>query len=214
MKGFHVFVIGSAILMMAGLIAGIIHEKAHFLLWLCECRHPVADHYFYYITLVGEPHGYIFFGLLLWMISWRKMLTVPVLGILVTIMSFLLKEFFQYERPALYLDRIGWEGPMSVLGYYMPSGFHSFPSGHAMAGWALFTLMAAHIRRVWFSIFCLFLATSVAISRVYLMAHFLQDVVAGSMIGFALGYFIYYIYGLWIKKIKERESLAQPVNTE
>lgn len=213
MKGFHVFIIGAAILLAFGLAAEFLKDKAHFLLWLCDCRHPVLDYFFYYVTLAGEPHGFIFFGLMLWMISWRKMITIPSLGLIVTIVSFLLKEMFQYERPALYLNRIGWEGPMSVLGYYMPSGYHSFPSGHSMAAWALCTLVSAHIKKTGFSIFCLFLATSVSVSRVYLMAHFLQDVVVGAMIGIALGCGVYYLYIFWMRKVNARIlSSAQPDN--
>ena len=122
------------------------------------------------------------------------MLTVPILGLVVSLTSYLLKLFFQHERPSLYLERIGWEGSMSILGYPVIGGYHSFPSGHSMAAWAIFTLMAAHIKKTWFSLLCLFFAVSVSISRVYLVVHFLQDVVAGAMIGFSLGYGVYYFY--------------------
>jgi len=90
------------------------------------------------------------------------------------------------------------------MDYQVLSGYHSFPSGHSMAAWALFTLMAVHIKKTWFSILALFLATSVSISRVYLMVHFLQDVVAGAMIGFSLGYAVYYAYITW-----QKPSLSQ-----
>jgi len=200
MKSFYVFVTGAAILMIIGLFASLFSEKAHFLLWMFEWRYPAADYYFYYVTKLGEEHGFIFFGILLWISSWKKMLPVPILGIIVTIVSYVLKLFFQHERPSLYLQKINWEGAISVLGYNTISGYHSFPSGHSMAAWALFTLMAAMIRKTWFSILSLFLAVSVSISRVYLGAHFLQDVVAGAMVGFSLGYGVYYVYDRWQKK--------------
>lgn len=181
-------------MIIAGVVGSFIGDKAHLLFYLTEYRSTPADYFFYYVTLLGEPHGFIFFGLLLWFISWKRMLTVPVTGIIVTIVSFLLKQVFQSERPILYLDKMGWDGPMSVLDYHIVTGHTSFPSGHSMAGWALFTLMAAHIRKPWFSILCLFLATAVSISRIYLVVHFLRDVVVGAMVGIALGYGVYYYY--------------------
>lgn len=204
MKPFLVYVIGSVILIILGLIASLVNEKSHFLLWLFEWRHPVADYYFYYVTMLGEWHGFVICGLLLWAQSWKRMVPVPVLGLTVMIVSFLLKEVFQHERPSVYLSKINWEGTIAVLGYPILGGYHSFPSGHALAGWALFTLMAAIVRKTWVSIVCLFLAVSVGLSRIYLMAHFLQDVVAGAMIGFSIGYGVYYLYVRWRKKLDQK----------
>ena len=208
MRSFYVFVTGAVIMMIIGLFASLFSEKAHFLLWLFEWRYPAADYYFYYITKLGEEHGFIFFGILLWISSWKKMLPVPILGIIVTVVSYVLKLFFQHERPSLYLQKINWEGAISVLGYHTISGYHSFPSGHSMAAWALFTLMAAMIKRTWFSILALFLAASVSISRIYLVTHFLQDVVAGAMVGFSLGYGVYYLYDRWQKKNQNLPPVA------
>ncbi|HUR30290.1 MAG TPA: phosphatase PAP2 family protein [Saprospiraceae bacterium] len=204
MRAFYVYVTGAVILMVIGLLSSLISEKAFFLLWLSEWRNPVADYYFYYLTKLGESYGYILFGIFLLTQSWKKMLPVPVLGGIVMLTSYTLKQFFQHERPSLYLKRIEWEGTMSILGYPSLGGYHSFPSGHSMAAWALFTLIAVMIRKTWVSIICLFLAVSVSISRVYLLAHFLQDVAAGAMIGFSLGYGVYYFYARWMKKYGEK----------
>ncbi len=204
MKGFILFRNGAVILVILGLIFSLTGEKGQFLLWLTGYRHPFADYYFYYVTLLGEPHGFIVCGLLLWLTSWKKMITIPSLGGILVVTSYSLKTFFEHERPILYLNRIGYEGPMSVLGYPMLMGHHGFPSGHSMAAWALFTLVAALIKNTWVSILCLFLAMSVSISRIYLMAHFLQDVVAGAMVGIALGYGVYYLYEQWTKVTSPR----------
>lgn len=209
MKAFYVYVTGSVILMITSLFASLFNEKAEFLIWLFKWRNPVADYYFYYITTLGESHGFIFFGVLLLFQGWRKMLPIPILGITVMIVSYLLKQFFQHERPSVYLEKTNWEGTISVLGYHVLGGYHSFPSGHSMAAWALFTLMAAIIKKTWFSLLCLFLAVSVSLSRIYLMAHFLQDVVAGAMVGFALGYGAYYFYDRSQKKYQSQPALIQ-----
>jgi membrane-associated phospholipid phosphatase len=202
MKAVYVFVTGAVLLMIAGVIASIFNEKDFFMFWLTERRHTIPDYYFYYVTMLGEGYAFIFFGILLWISSWRKMLAIPALGLIVMLTSWGLKQFFRHERPSVYLNRIEWEGTMSVLGYPSLGGYQSFPSGHSMAAWALFTLMAVYIRKTWFSILALILAVSVSLSRVYLMVHFMQDVVAGAMIGFSLGYGVYYAHQRWMKKVK------------
>ncbi|MEP6793711.1 MAG: phosphatase PAP2 family protein [Saprospiraceae bacterium] len=199
MRGFNIFRNGAVILVLLGLIFSLTADKAQFLLWLAKHRDTFADYYFYYVTKLGEFPGFVICGLLLWISSWKKMLTVPALGALVLGTSFTLKEFFQHERPSIYLSRIGYQGPLAVLGYPMLSGHHSFPSGHTMGAWALFTLVAALSKNSWVSVVCLFLAFSVSISRIYLLAHFLEDVVSGAMVGIALGYGVYFAYVRWIK---------------
>ena len=77
------------------------------------------------------------------------------------------------------------------------SGWTSFPSGHATTAFALATVLALHARNKRWGILYLLLAIGEAYSRVYLGQHFLEDVVAGSLIGvfFAIGtyYFVRHI---------------------
>lgn len=199
MKGFDLYRNGAVILVLLGLAFSLTADKAQFLLWLAKHRNTFADYFFYYVTKLGELQGFVICGLLLWLTSWKKMATVPALGAIVLGASYTLKSFFQHERPSLYLSRIGYEGPLAVLGYPMLSGHHSFPSGHSMGAWALFTLVASLTKKTWVSVLCLFLAFSVSISRIYLLAHFLEDVVSGAMVGIVLGYGVYYAYVRWIK---------------
>ena len=188
MMAWKVFVYGALLTIMLGVAATFLGDKGHFLIWLTQYRNPVTDGYFYYVTRLGEEYGFIVIGLMLWLRSWRKMIVIPSLGLAVMLVSFLLKKVFSEERPLLYLKRMGWDGPMAVMDYHLLTGHASFPSGHSMAAWALFTLTAGIVRKTWVSVLCLVLAVSVSLSRVYLMAHFLRDVVAGAAIGFALGY--------------------------
>lgn len=204
MKGFQVFLALAVCFLIAGIAGTMFGDKAYFLIWLTGHRTTVLDYFFYYVTILGESPPFILFGLLLWLSSWKKMLTIPVLGLIATIVSFLLKQSFKSERPRLYLERIGWDGPLHVMDYHVVTGLTSFPSGHSMAAWALFTLMAAHVRKTWFSILAAVLAVSVSLSRVYLMVHFLRDVIAGAMIGIALGYAVYHYYRQWEVKQMQR----------
>ena len=83
--------------------------------------------------------------------------------------------------------------------YGDPTG-PSFPSGHALGSFCFAGFLVATVmqiarknpakRRVAIisSIAALFFATSVALSRVYLGAHFPSDVTAGAFLGFLIGF--------------------------
>lgn len=206
MNAWKIYVTGTILFLVIGITLTFPGDKGYFLKWLTEHRNPFLDYYFYYITRLGEEYGFVVIGLILWLRSWRKMLVIPLLGAIVILVSYLLKNLFSEERPLLYLRRIGWDGPMAVLDYQLLSGHASFPSGHSLAAWALFTLIAAMIRKPWVSLACLFLAISVSLSRVYLLAHFLRDVLGGAAIGFALGATIYFLYDKWMNKNKLEET--------
>jgi len=195
------FGIWASIIIGSGLIASLAAGKGDFLIWLALHRNSFLDYYSYYITKASEPIGYILVGLLLLISSWKKMLFVPAVGLISTFVTYSLKMFFQHERPALFLKRMNWAGPTDVLDYHMLVGHSSFPSGHSMAAWALFTLTALVSQKTWISVMCIFLAVSVSFSRIYLMAHFLQDVVFGAMLGCLIAYGMYALYRAWMKKV-------------
>lgn len=69
----------------------------------------------------------------------------------------------------------------------MYTGPNSFPSGHSLGAFALFSLLAFFLpKRSGYVTAMFFLAISVGVSRVYLVQHFWQDVYAGSLVGVVL----------------------------
>ena len=60
----------------------------------------------------------------------------------------------------------------------------SFPSGHATSVFAVATALAASYPALRWPLYGL--ATAIALGRVYLARHYLSDVIAGALIGFAI----------------------------
>lgn len=70
---------------------------------------------------------------------------------------------------------------------------YSFPSGHATFAWALAVVLASKEPRLKY--FYYTLAVLISLSRIYLGAHYPSDVVAGTFLGLAIGYF-----SLWVER--------------
>ena len=87
-----------------------------------------------------------------------------------------------------------------VDGVVLHAGFSSFPSGHTMSAFAVFSLLAffaSHSKRQIFLFVSL--AILVAASRVYLIQHFVADVWMGSLLGVMLAYLIFQLFSLSTK---------------
>ena len=74
----------------------------------------------------------------------------------------------------------------------LPPDQFSFPSGHSITAFAVAVPLSLCCSSLMIGL--LFCAISVAVSRILLGMHFLSDVVAGSMIGAALGYWSYILF--------------------
>ena len=89
----------------------------------------------------------------------------------------LLKAISRRERPC-HLEPHCWA---TIL----PPDKFSFPSGHTMTAFSIALVVAFSIRASKGPLY--FLAISIAVSRVVLGMHFLSDVLAGAVLGSALG---------------------------
>ena len=76
----------------------------------------------------------------------------------------------------------------------LPPDRFSFPSGHTMTAFAVAIPLALFYPAL--TIGLLLCALSIAISRILLGMHFLSDVIAGAMIGSAIGYLGYLAFQL------------------
>ena len=69
----------------------------------------------------------------------------------------------------------------------------TFPSGHSLTATIIAMMLSLLTTNRWLQVFFGLLFPSIAISRIYLSRHFAIDTVGGSMIGFFIFIFTYYI---------------------
>lgn len=155
------------------------------------------------ISIIGSSEAVLLITLVitvifLWKRDWYHtlfFLTVSVGGV---VLNFVLKVLFQRERP-------GEMSHIEVFNYSFEIPSYSFPSGHMMRTTILllFLIYVSHrfikgsILQVSAYIFFVLIMVGVALSRLFLDAHFLSDVLAAASISitwFCLCYLIFNRY--------------------
>jgi membrane-associated phospholipid phosphatase len=185
------------------------------LFYFSHHRSVFFNNLFLLITKLGEELAFLV--IIIWFLfkKNRKMaLKIVATGIAVLVISQLLKALFSHPRPITVLEQNGVLVKMNLVNDYILRGDNSFPSGHSTAAFALYTILALHYaRKRNIQIFLLILAILVGISRVYLVAHFPEDILFGSAIGvfIALGIDYYFVNKIFPKQ-KEKAILNDLTN--
>ncbi|MCF8236533.1 MAG: phosphatase PAP2 family protein [Saprospiraceae bacterium] len=161
-----------------------------------------TDLLFIYGTKWGEEYGYIVITLILLVSRWKDAIWIPLVGFFVSLFSFLTKMYFRSPRPGHYANADWFRDQIILVDGITPlSGFTSFPSGHTMSAFALaaFTIYLYRSKR-WLWVILFALAILVAVSRIYLVMHFLRDVLFGSFLGVVLAIIMAVVHFLLTKK--------------
>lgn len=187
---FAVFAVGGAVLLEY-------MPQGEEIIWMSRHRSPVADIFFRGATLLGE--GYVFFavGIVFLLLRRRDWIWSSALGLVVLVVAYGAKFWFAHDRPYAWFHKMGlWNAVTPVPGVDMHSGATSFPSGHTMAAFAIYSFLAFTIRpgRGWPLLFFT-VALLVGISRIYLVQHFWKDVYFGALIGMLLAWAVYVLKG-------------------
>lgn len=175
------------------------NEKGDALLFLNQNHTPFWNTFFIYATQLGEEGIYILTILGCLFIRFRYSILFLLTGGLVAVLSFLAKQFFKYERPFTFFDKQGLAETIDFIdGVYILKGTTSFPSGHTMSAFAVYSLLVLLLPiayKKWMALPLLLIAILVGISRIYLVHHFLMDVCLGSILGVLVAVLVYWIQG-------------------
>ncbi len=206
---FYIFCL--ALLFALGGVLLVLYDKPDILLFLNQNRNGSLDLYFSWATTLGEePMYFIIAGVLLFYRIGHG-LVIGLIGFIVMITSYLLKLAFAVDRPLAFFRKSDFlDQILLVDGIDVHSGATSFPSGHSMSAFALYGLLILLLpKKKWIVMPLVTIATSVAISRIYLVQHFFIDVYFGSLIGVILSMLLFHFYCL--KFSNEHSFLAKAI---
>ncbi len=199
-----VFLIPFLILLIVTIPVLFMNSKADIHLYLNQLNTPCLDFLAKYITYLGDGAVIAVIGFLVLLIHIRSgmfiMISYYISGFIAQIFKRVL--FSDCPRPSKFFDGIA---DLHLIDGVQLHSYHSFPSGHATTGFAVFFVLTMMSKNKYIKIGCLIMAVAVAYSRVYLSQHFLMDIVAGSLLGTIISFFLYF----WINPVIEQKSWSE-----
>jgi hypothetical protein len=123
---------------------------------------------------MGSTLGYlVLFCMLWWGVSWRLGARLFAVLVLSVYLNAVVKDWVAQPRPFEYA---------AVESVTRPDEF-GFPSGHAQHAALVWSVLAVHFRKRWFTLFAASMAFLIGFSRVHLGVHFPTDVLGGWILG-------------------------------
>lgn len=207
----RIFFLSVLLLAVAGAVYLIDYEKPELIYFFSQQRSEFNNFFFTYLTKFGEGYVYIVAGLMFLTYKLRHSLFIALIGFFVMGISFALKSYFSIDRPLAFLQKNNLlDQVVLVPNVELHSGASSFPSGHTMSAFAIYSFLILVLpskKRIIFPL--LLIALGVAFSRVYLVQHFFVDVYAGGMFGVLVAVFFYWLHEKW--KLDESHFLEKPL---
>ena len=150
--------------------------------FMVEHQTPALRSFMRYVSLFGDWPLHTALGLLLLVIAWirdskkwtRIFLAMLIAMSLAGVTGNVIKRTIPRPRPSVHTD-MRWGGPR------FSSKYHSFPSGHVDASTAFFCTLFLANRRI--GLACFLIPILIGLSRMYLGAHYLSDVVCAAVLG-------------------------------
>lgn len=165
-------------------------DKSQTHLFVNQFHFPVLDHFFKYATFLGDGFigGIVILMLLLFKYRYGIIAILSFGGSALTTQFLKRLVFDDHTRPITYFKEMA---EFHLVDGVSMHTVYSFPSGHSTAAFSIFTVLALFSRNKTLQILCMITAMIAAFSRVYLSQHFLEDILAGSTIGFAWAFTSY-----------------------
>lgn len=196
-SSFRWFTLPVLLTLAAGLVAACHLPYGDEILAFNGLRYEPLNSVFRFATYLGEAYAYVAAGLALILLrKYRYAALVALTGLVMLPLSYVLKDQFGIMRPLTWFSQAErWHEVVTVPGVTLASGHTSFPSGHTMSAFALYSLLALMLgwrHRRWGLAFALG-AVAVGVSRIFLVQHYLVDVLGGAVMGLVLGWLVWQI---------------------
>ncbi|MCK6690641.1 MAG: phosphatase PAP2 family protein, partial [Thermoanaerobaculia bacterium] len=147
-------------------------EILYFNTWRAEPLNSV----FRFFTFMGEVPAFVAMALVGMVFRYRYALLIALAGLFIVPVSYFSKDKIGVDRPITYFEKEGLrEAVITVPGVDLNGGQTSFPSGHTMAAFCMYALLAGMSGRAvpWLGLAFAWTAILVGISRIFLVQHFL-----------------------------------------
>jgi membrane-associated phospholipid phosphatase len=184
----NIFTYATLLLLVLGVAALFYWDKEKVFLALNNQHTYVADVILKYFTYVGDGIFMAALGIILWLLGKKKLGLLLILSFLLSgLLAQSIKRLEERPRPGLYFKK---PEVIHRVDDELLKGRNSFPSGHTTTAFATFSLLAFATRNKLVQLFFFAVAVAVGYSRIYLGAHFAEDVLAGASLGFISSYFL------------------------
>ena len=169
------------------------NDKFYIHTYLNQFHTVFFDLFFSIITHFGDGLFSLFCFVIFFFINKRIAFIILITFLFSSLITQGLKNFVFDEcmRPYHYIENHNLKVPL-VDGVEMHSR-HSFPSGHTTSVFALFTLFSLFLKKRRYAVVLFISCLLISFSRIYLSQHFLEDVLAGSLVGICSALFIHII---------------------
>jgi undecaprenyl-diphosphatase len=181
---------------------GLVQLDQQVSLWLNQNNPEALNGFWHLMSGVREwvPFYLFMLGVLIWRLGWKKGIAVIltlVLGVVLTDqIANLFKDGFMRLRPCRdpWMIANGVICPDGIIGglYGFFSGHASNSFGFAIGTWAGLQLNDPKHRYGLYGCFIMLWAALMSVSRVMLAAHYLGDILVGSLFGLVLGMVLAY----------------------
>lgn len=166
--------------------------------WIQSFANDFWDTFFIFYTRLGD-HGEIWIAIIILLLLRKKTRIIGIIALISLITEFILVDTI--IKPIVMRPR-----PFETTGFEIliskPRG-SSFPSGHSASSFAVASVY--FLSKLKGRYFILFAATVMAFSRVYLYVHYPSDVLAGSILGFIVGFVCWRLVLLKVKSQKNND---------
>lgn len=173
------FIVPLHLFLIAGIILLFQPGSTGVSVWVNAQHTLYGDAFFRMATWLGDGITAGIFICLLLFIRFRWAFLLGLAMLISTFLAQWLKHYFNHDRPSLELSDL----PLHYVEGVQLYQHFSFPSGHTTAAFCMYGMLALISKNPAAKMLFFLVALVVGISRIYLMQHFLEDVLLGAVIG-------------------------------